>query len=364
MNLVRILLYPLACLYGLIMLLRNCLFDLNILSSEQFKIPVISVGNLSVGGSGKTPHVEYLIRLLQAKGYKVGTLSRGYKRKTKGFLRADENSTYTDIGDEPLQYKQKFTDLEVGVDEKRAHGIKIMANTSPHIDAIILDDAFQHRSVKPGLSILLTDFHNLYKQDYPLPTGNLREPRRCARRADLIIVTKTPTVFSPLTRRRLFDVIKPKGWQQLYFSYIKYQKLVPVTGIENKKPPKDFNIVLLFCGIANSYPLQEHLKTLCSELVVLEFPDHHKYTKKDLEKIIWTFNEIFTTKKLMITTEKDAMRLIKTDLIDQLKQYPLFYIPIEVGFHNQDALGFDKIVVDYVTENKRDKDISEEQDTD
>lgn len=330
------------------MLLRNKLFDWCVLSCYKCRKPVISVGNLSTGGTGKTPMVEYIINLLQQTTNRLAILSRGYGRKTSGFIQASKESNYKEIGDEPLQYKQKFDDVEVAVDEKRRRGLKVLCNTIPDLDAIILDDAFQHRYVKPGLSILLTDYHNLFIDDYVLPTGNLREFRCGAKRADIIIVTKTPKVLSPLDRRQIESRIKTRGEQKLYFSTIDYEELMPIPGMKSDKPGKNINIILMFSGIANSYPFQEHLKTLCSELIVLEFPDHHKYTKKDLDNIIKTCKDIFSTNKIIITTEKDAMRLIKSDHIEYMEDYPVYYIPIRVSFQDKDGQLFDNQVLEYV----------------
>ncbi len=341
------------------MFLRNKLFEWNIISSEKFKIPVIVVGNLSMGGAGKTPQVEYLVRLFKNKNIKPAVLSRGYRRKTKGFIKANKNATCETVGDEPLQFKKKFENIEVAVDEKRTRGIKILNNTNPDLDVIILDDAYQHRYVKPGLSILLTDYHNLYRNDYIFPTGTLREFRCGAKRADIIIVSKIPPVFSPLTRRYLNDTIKLRKNQKLFYSYISYNNPVIVPGITVKQPCKKYDSILMFSGVANSYPLQEHLKTMCSELVVLEFNDHHKYSEKDINKIIKTFDDIFSTNKIIITTEKDAMRLIKTNLINYMKEYPVYYIPMEVKFHSSKE-SFDKLVIDYVEKNKRNRSISSE----
>lgn len=353
MNLLRILLYPFACIYGIVMLTRNKLYDWNVLSSQSFNIPVISVGNLTVGGTGKTPQVEYIIRILLKKKYRIATLSRGYKRKTKGFVLAKPDSTYTDIGDEPLQYKNKFKDIVVAVDEKRVRGIKKLLGLYKDLDVILLDDAYQHRSVKPGFSILLTDYHNLYKEDYILPTGKLREPRCGAKRADMIVVTKTPSVFSPLVQRELISKLKPKKHQNLFYSYISYELPLAVPGIKIPKPKDEYNTILMFSGIANPYPLQEHLKTKCFELIVLDFPDHHKYTSKDLEKITSTYDEIFSVNKCIITTEKDAMRLIKSDLIALLKDYPVYHIPIETKFHKTKNGDPEKLIVKYVEGSKK-----------
>ena len=227
MDVLRVILFPFACLYALIMGFRGKLFDWGVLPSESFPLAVISVGNLSYGGTGKTPMVEYIIRLL-CDDKKIATLSRGYKRKTKGFVLADEHSTFEEIGDEPLQYKTKFECAEVAVHEKRRKGIKKLMSAFPGLEVVLLDDAYQHRYVKPGISILLTDFHKLYVNDYPMPTGTLREFRSASKRADIIIITKTSGVLSPITRRRITSLIKPKIHQTLLFSYISYGKAVPI----------------------------------------------------------------------------------------------------------------------------------------
>lgn len=348
MGLIRILLFPFSLIYGLLVLIRNLLFDLKILRSVDYDFPVISVGNLSVGGTGKTPHVEYLIRLLQDQ-YRLATLSRGYKRKTKGFILAKKDSTEREIGDEPLQYSRKFTDLMVAVDARRKRGIRKLRSMETPPDTVILDDAFQHRYVKPGLSILLTDFHNIYKEDYLLPAGKLREPRKNAQRANIIIITKTPRVLSPLTRRRIQNLIKPKSHQKLFFSYIDYNGPLPLHPERFTTPPKKkHSYILLITGIANPYPLQEYLSNMCHELITLEFPDHHRYNEGDLNKIFEAYNNIFAKDKIVYTTEKDAMRLDRPEFREFLDGMPIFYIPIRVNFHKCDDARFDKCVIDYV----------------
>ena len=218
----------------------------------------------------------------------------------------------------------------------------------PDLNVVLLDDAYQHRYVRPGISILLTDFHKLFVNDYPLPAGTLREFRSAAKRADIIIVTKTPGVLSPITRRRITSLIKPMVHQQLLFSHISYGKPVPLYK-ENENLLKDrYNTILLFSGIANSYPLQEHLGTMCTDLHVMDFMDHHKYTQQDLEKIKSNFENMFTRNKVIFTTEKDAMRLDKSALRDVIKQLPVFYIPIEFKFHNGDNTIFDDQIREYV----------------
>lgn len=353
MNVIRILLFPIACFYGLIMHIRNKFFDWGILTTKSFDIPIISVGNLSFGGTGKTPLIEYIIRLL-SDNYIVSTLSRGYGRKTKGFVLANEFSSYYEIGDEPVQYCQKFKNVLVAVDENRKRGIKILYNIKSDLDSILLDDAFQHRYVKPGLSILLTDFHKLFVNDYILPTGTLREFRKGFKRADIIIITKTNVVFSPITKRRVTNLIKPLGHQSLYFTYIEYGDKIAVTDIaDDLFEKKNYNTIVLFTGIANPYPLQEHLKRFCSELIVLNFPDHHKYTERDIKKIKTTYLNVFSKNKIIFTTEKDTMRLMKTNLYEKIKNLPICYIPIQVKFHFDEGKKFDNQILSFIEKNKR-----------
>jgi tetraacyldisaccharide 4'-kinase len=237
-------------------------------------MPVISVGNLSAGGTGKTPHIEYLIRLLKTD-FKIATLSRGYGRKSKGFLESSKLSAAMEIGDEPMQFIQKYDRIIVAVDEKRTRGIGLLMQKHPGLQVILLDDAFQHRYVKPGLSILLTDYHRLYYNDYMLPSGTLREFKSGARRANIIIVTKTPKIFSPITRRRILEDLKVSANQHVFFSYIKYDSLFPMFSSENCILPSKITSILLFTGIANDYPLIEHLERMCSDLIVEKFPDDH-----------------------------------------------------------------------------------------
>jgi len=347
-------------MYGIIILIRNKLFDWKIIPSKSFDIPVISVGNLSVGGTGKSPHVEYLVSLLK-NNFIVAVLSRGYKRKSKGFVLADETKSVSDIGDEPFQFFTKFKDVKIAVDEKRTKGIQILQKKFPDLETIILDDAFQHRYVKPGLSILLTDFHQLYTNDYPLPGGKLREFRSGAKRADIIIVTKTSKVLSPITRRRVTELINPQQFQKLYFSYIKHGKLKQIPGIDFI-PDKNikYNSILLMAGIANTYPLELFLKKYCEELDILKFPDHHLFTQKDAGKIVETFENIITKNKIIVTTEKDTMRLIQPEIIETIKYLPICYVPIEIMFHQEDKKEFNKQIIDYVRKNTRDNSVHKE----
>jgi tetraacyldisaccharide 4'-kinase len=336
--------------YAFVTTIRNKLFDWKVLGSKSFGIPVISVGNLSAGGTGKTPHVEYLINLLKDE-FKIATLSRGYKRKTKGFVVASESSSASEIGDEPFQIHKKFPGITVSVDENRVNGINELLKRDKKPDIILLDDAFQHRYVKPGLSILLTDFHHLYTNDYPIPSGRLRECRSGAKRADIIIVTKTSRVLSPFDRKAITGEIKPANNQKLFFSYIEHGKFTSLKGEELKAKKVFFNSILLVAGIANPYPLESYLKKFCDELEVMKFPDHHNYTEKDVFKIIETFEKNVRRKKAIVTTEKDAMRLIQPDIINHLISLPVFYIPIRTELHKQDKKEFDNYILDYVRKN-------------
>ncbi len=349
----KVLLIPFACLYGFIIRIRHWLFNANILKSESFPMPIIGVGNLSLGGTGKTPVVEYLIRMLSSEN-KLAVLSRGYGRKTKGFLTANQYSKHEDIGDEPMQYHYKFKNIiKVVVSENRSKGIKNLMQDDKNLDVILLDDSFQHRYVKPGISILLTDFHSLYMEDYLIPSGTLRDVVSEAKRADIIIVTKTYKVLSPITRRRIKGILKPHKKQSLYFSHINYGSLTPFPGFGKIKLPKHINTIVLFCGIANSYPLQEYLRDLCVNLLVVDFPDHHSYRVKDLQLVVKTYEEVFTHNKIIITTEKDTMRLIKSEYISRLDKLPLFFIPIEIKFHGLDEINFANQIKKYVRENRR-----------
>lgn len=348
MVIVKIIIFPIACLYGLAVGIRNKLFDWKILPSKRFTIPVISVGNLSAGGTGKTPHTEYLVALLK-NNFKVAILSRGYRRKTRGFILVSPEHKQVDIGDEPMQYLKKFPDVVLAVDEDRKRGItKIMAE-KPETQVILLDDAFQHRYVKPGKSIILTDYHHLYVHDYLLPTGMLREWATGASRADFIIVTKTPKVFSPITRRNLVKELKPKKHQRLFYSYVAYDVPVPLNLCSNQKPAAaKYNYIIMVAGVANSYPFQEYLRGLCNELIVIDFHDHHQYTAEDLEKISREYQAIISKDKVIFTTEKDATRLDREEFSTYLDVLPVYYIPIRIKFHDCDEVRFDKLILDYV----------------
>lgn len=357
MKFLRIIAFPLSLIYGIILSLRNKLYDISILRSHEFDIPVISVGNLSVGGTGKTPHIEYLIRLLKPEFY-IAALSRGYGRKTKGFKIADTQSIASEIGDEPLQFKRKFNNIHIAVDAKRVNGILQLKKNYPSIQCILLDDAFQHRSVLPGLSVLLTDYSKLYVNDFVVPTGTLREFRSGATRADIIIVTKCPTILLPIERKRIVSELKPLPHQRVYFSFIRYGNFLPISSAEENPFTKEFYFernysILLLTGIANTSPLDYFLKDKVKNLESLKFPDHHQFTLKDIEQVKKIFNNIAASNKIVLTTEKDAMRLRGPEYSEALKDLPVFYLPIEIDFHEKDKEQFNEQIVHYVRANQK-----------
>ncbi|RZK11964.1 MAG: tetraacyldisaccharide 4'-kinase [Flavobacterium sp.] len=319
MKLLRYMLFPFSILYGFITSFRNFLFDKKILKSYSFDLPIIAVGNLSVGGTGKTPQIEYLIRLL-SDNYKVATLSRGYKRKSEGFVLADKNANAEILGDEPFQFYQKFPNVQVAVDANRKNGIEQLLNQNTKPEIILLDDAFQHRKVTAGFYILLTAYNDLYADDFILPTGNLRESRSGAKRANIIIVTKCPATISPEEQKSIRSKLKLAQNQELYFTYIDYD--TAIYSEEKQLQVSDIKEVdkLLLAGIAKPQPFFKHLKKKNDEVLV--FPDHHHFSEKDILEI-----KNKAQKKIIITTEKDYVRLK-----GQLPKEQLFYLPIKSSF--------------------------------
>ncbi len=353
----KILLYPFALLYGLVIGFRHLLFDIGLLPAKSFDVPVIGVGNISVGGTGKTPHTEYLARLFQ-DDFKTAILSRGYLRKSSGFVLADETSTFENIGDEPMQYLHNLgNSIRIAVDKRRVRGVKKLLKLEPPPEVIILDDAMQHRFIKPGVNILLTDYHRLYADDYLFPAGRLRDLKRIAKRADIIVVTKTEKVLSPLIKKLVEEKLSPQPGQKLYYSYLEYGSPVSIPSLKKIKFEKQYSTILLFTGIANPYPLKDKLRYHCRELVTLDFPDHHDFKEKDILLIKKTWEQQFTSHKLIVTTEKDAMRLINSPYLRLLKDLPMVYLPIEVKFHGQDGKDFNTQILNYVRESQRNSSI-------
>lgn len=345
---------PLSWLYGLGVRLRNQLFELGILKSRSFDIPVISVGNITVGGSGKTPHVEYLIRLLKSNS-KVAVLSRGYKRKSKGYVLAGKDTRMRDIGDEPYQMKTKFPDIHVAVDKSRCHGIDMLTRgeATKDTDVILLDDAFQHRYVKPGINILLVDYHRLIIYDKLLPAGRLREPQKGKSRADIVIITKCPKDLKPMEYRVIIKAMDLYPYQQLYFTSLEYDDLNPVFS-GSKRPlgsiGKAENILLL-AGIASPKQLAYDLGEYSSNITHMTFPDHHQFTAKDIERINATFDAM-PSPKMIITTEKDNARLSGMDGLSEDVRRNIYTLPIRVKF----ILGqeeFNNKIIGYVQKNSK-----------
>jgi tetraacyldisaccharide 4'-kinase len=346
---VRILLFPFSLLYALIVFLRNFLYDKKIFSSTSFNLPVISVGNLSVGGTGKSPMVEWLIRQLR-NDFEIAVLSRGYKRKTKGYALADAGSTALEIGDEPMQFHMKFPDVAVAVGEERIFAIPQLLHDRPATDAILLDDAFQHRSIQPGFNILLTDYNNLYTRDWFLPTGDLRDEPRSYRRANVIMVTKCPKEMSNGERTEIRKEISPLPNQQVYFTSLDYGE--PYHIIERYTTHLTINHeVLLVTGIANPRPLKEYLLEQSKTYYEMAYNDHHIFSIDDLKEIKRKFEGIVSDKKIIITTEKDAVRLAKFD--HELRYLPMFVLPIGHHFLNGEAQSFLHLITNFIQTFKR-----------
>ena len=358
-------LYPLSFLYGLGVSLRNKMFDWGILRSKSYDIPVICIGNITVGGTGKTPHTEYLIKLLK-KEFKVAVLSRGYKRKSKGFVLATPTSSAREIGDEPYQIKQKFPEIAVSVDKDRCHGIETLCDNKKEseLGVILLDDAFQHRYVNPGMSILLVDFNRLICDDALLPAGRLREPLSGKNRANIVIVTKCPRLMKPMDFRIITKRLDLYPYQQLYFTSYKYGSLTPIFPGSNIRKrtlaqiEKNENILLL-TGIASPKQLLQDLERYSSRITPLTFADHHDFTENDLKILKEAFDNLSGEKKIIITTEKDAARLTQFTNLDETIQKNIFALPIEVKFLLNQEDAFNQNIIEYVRKNKRNSKLSE-----
>lgn len=346
---------PLSWLYGLGVRLRNQLFELGILKSRSFDIPVISVGNITVGGSGKTPHVEYLIRLLKDKT-KVAVLSRGYKRKSKGYVLAGKETEMRVIGDEPYQMKSKFPDVYVAVDKNRCHGIDTLTcdEATKDTDVILLDDAFQHRYVKPGINILLVDYHRLIIYDKLLPAGRLREPQSGKARADIVIITKCPKDLKPMEYRVIIKAMDLFPYQKLFFTTLEYDSLTPVYG--GKKRPLDSigrnENILLLTGIASPKQMTYDLKEYTPNITPMAFTDHHQFTKKDIERINRTFEKM-PSPQMVITTEKDNARLSGMKGLSDNVRRNIYTLPVRVKFMLGQEEEFNNKIIGYVQKNSK-----------
>ena len=345
MNLLRKILFPFAVLYGLITSIRNFLFDKGVLKSYSFDLPIIAVGNLSVGGTGKTPQIEYLIRLLSDK-YKVATLSRGYKRESEGFILAQANTTAKILGDEPFQFFQKFKNIQVAVDANRKNGIEQLLSQNSKPEVILLDDAFQHRKVKAGFYILLTSYRDLFSDDFILPTGNLRECRSGAKRANVVIVTKCPNTLSAEKQNEIRNKLKLASNQELYFTFIEYDDFVFGENQKINVHEIQADSKVLVAGIAKPQPFFKFLQN--KNDTCLTFPDHHNFSDKDILEI----RNLAKNNKI-ITTEKDYVRLKGS-----LPSEQLFYLPIQSSFLSGPQTSvdnFDKTILNYVGTSSRNR---------
>lgn len=342
----RVLLLPFSLIYGLVIVIRNWLFDKQYLKSAEFNFPLICIGNLSVGGTGKSPMVEYLVELLSPR-FKVGTLSRGYKRKTKGYVSANQTTTALEIGDEPMLFHNKYPRVAVASCEERIVGIPHLLQDVPDLQTIILDDAFQHRVVRAGLNILLTDFSNLYPQDFFLPTGDLRDQWSSAKRAQIIIVTKCPYNLSAEAKQKIIRSLKPEADQKVFFTTIEYGTPYHIANRNDEWLITPRDEVLLVCGIANPKPLKEYLLAKTHTYYQQDYSDHHIFSIDDLNEIKQKFEDIHAKDKLILTTEKDAVRLVK--FTEELATLPMYVLPIRHFFLFDEGQQFNELVTDFIT---------------
>ncbi len=345
----RILLLPFACIYWLVIAIRNFLYDKNILKTTKFSLPLINVGNLAVGGTGKSPMVEYIIVLLQQQ-YKVATLSRGYKRRTKGYVLANENITALEIGDEPMQFYTKFKDVTVTVGEARVEAVPQLLHDRPETDVIILDDAFQHRAITAGYNILLTDYNNLYTRDFYLPTGDLRDLKSRYKAAQAIVVTKCPADLSEKQAQKIKNEIKPYPGQSVYFTALGYNHCYHIFSkqplILNEKQE-----VVMVTGIANPAPLKKYVAAHTKAFHLIQYSDHHIFSIDDIKEIVKKYEGIEQVQKLILTTEKDAVRLMKYE--KEYSHLPIFVIPVKHVFLYGAQKHFDEQLLNFIIENKK-----------
>jgi tetraacyldisaccharide 4'-kinase len=348
---IRILLLPLALLYGIGVGIRNLFYRIGILRSVRFDIPVISVGNMSVGGTGKSPHIEYLLRWLH-QYLDVAVLSRGYGRKTEGFRPVTIIDTAEQVGDEPLQFKRKFQDVSINVNESRALGVPEIVKRYPETQAILLDDAFQHLAVTPGLNILLTEFSRPFSGDWLLPAGRLREWRFGYRRADIIIVTKCPAELTAKQRSDMILKIDPFPRQRVYFSRYKYGQAFDLLRPDVKRSLDLNTDVLLVSAIANTDYLLKHLAGEVQSIRTVEFEDHHYFEEKDLQEIVKSFDAMNSRNKIIVTTEKDAMRMELHQSFFWKNELPIYVLPVEVAFCDRDEVDFQADVQQFLMDFK------------
>ncbi len=345
----RILLFPISVVYGAVVVIRNWLYDKNILTSASFNFPLICIGNIAAGGTGKSPMVEYILTLLHQQ-YKVATVSRGYKRKTKGYVLADEKTTALDIGDEPMQFHIKYPEVPVAVGEERLVAIPQLLHDHPNLDVIILDDAFQHRSIKPGMNIILTEYNDLYVHDYFLPTGDLRDNRAAAKRADIIIVTKCPQNLGVQEAEKIKNQLHILEHQQLFFCSMHYGIPYHITR-QTTYPLQQQEEILLVCGIANPKPLKHYLQEQVHTYYQKTYSDHHIFLIDDLEDIKKRLSQMQASEKRIITTEKDRVRLLKFN--EALNELPIYVLPVNHEFLFGASLAFDTSIIQFIAQYKK-----------
>lgn len=348
----RYLLFPFSILYGIVVFVRNKLYDTGMFKVIGFDIPVICVGNLVVGGSGKSPVTEYLVRLFPDR--KIAILSRGYGRKTKGFILADNLATAETIGDEPMQFYRKFPQITVAVCEDRVVGARRLQKDH---DLIILDDAYQHRAIRAGYHILLFEFEKLLKPQFLLPAGNLRESFSGYKRAESILITKSPEVIPMGMAAKCLNKFEDKWKENALFSGLVYQSLVPIISGEDRlcnSITKDTRVFLL-TGIANPKPLLQYLGAYTDYIQHYDYPDHYRFTAADIQELVKAFKKDPATEKIIITTEKDAQRLLGGTLKELLLNLPIFYLPVKIGLSAKDKIIFDQKIIAYVSSHTRNR---------
>lgn len=340
--------------YNWVVTIRNFAFDAGWLESKSFDLPIISVGNLTVGGTGKTPHIEYIINLLK-DNFEIATLSRGYRRKTKGFFKADERCNAKEIGDEPAQIKKKFPNITVAVDEKRVNGISHLLKEEKKPDVILLDDAFQHRYVKPGLSIVLVDYNRPTWSDNVLPFGRLRETADGIRRAHMVIVTKCPADISEQEKKYFKKMLGTKKETPIFFSTVCYDEPIAIFDVKNNRCTINSDSkILLLTGIARPEPLKKELERRGATVTLMKYPDHHHFTSNELKETASKFASLPSGKSIIITTEKDAERIIGRNDLPIIIKENIYIIPIKVKITENEKM-FNQIIVDYVRKNQRDR---------
>ncbi len=336
MGFLRALLFPFALLYGLGVRFRNFLYDIGLFRSREFGIPLVSVGNLTTGGTGKTPHIEYFLDLLLQAGYRPAVLSRGYKRKRSGYQEASDPPDSKVVGDEPAQIKAHFPEVLVAVSKDRGKGIRRIKENHENVDVILLDDAFQHRAVNAGMNVLLTSHNRLYIDDQLLPMGRLREPSSGAKRADLIIVSKCPRDMRPLDRRIIVYKLDPLDHQEVFFSYVEYGEPYPVFSTSSPITfPSDHHFIVL-TGIEDPEPLHEYLREQECEMEAIEKSDHHAFGQRDLHQVQKAMDRAQEKKPVVLITEKDAARMKGSDLADAFAELPVHAMPMKVRVHGDE----------------------------